>query len=923
MKLIRKIKSAYLNLRLQSKFILIYIIIISIPLIAIAGFFYGRVYNMIVADTLRNEQQKSSNTAPLIEEAIDQILNDASRVQNLPFYEQVFNIRNSISVNDIVTSPEAAVFSSDVESILKGSPIQNIKIYTDLPTADTEKFSSVTDGIFDSMLPANATYWKGIFGGINITTLFCPTFYLNSYEIKNYGDMAYIIKKQITSNNGEIYDCYTAFYFSSQQFTSILKENLPSEGSVAYLINDRDAMITTTNPGLSSTYYLNYAAIQESFMSSNNFLQKTVLEEVIYAGMYNIQQPQWYMVVVIPSSPLIQKSQIIILQYLFLFIGCILISLFIAITLSRSITKRLSMVTKQMAKVRTGPPIPLKQPDFHDEIGDLIDTFNYMSNEMNQLLTERALAAEELRIAEFNSLQAQINPHFLYNTMDMINWMAAKGQTDEITSAVRDLSRFYKLTLSKKETISNIEQEIEHANIYVRLQNMRFSDSIEFVVDIPDELLEYEIPKLTLQPVIENCILHGVMEKESKQGTIVLTGWLDNNSVELLISDDGIGISEEKMANILSGEGKSKNGTNIAIYNTHHRLQILYGEEYGLSYKSTPGKGTDVSIHLPDKKKDLNFYQHSIIQVSGDSSFDNSVVEPQALLQNNRKLADNTYLLSNISKISDKLPPKEPFYILTHDITEDFPAHTHDYFELSYCSRGSLYNCIDGNELVQSNGDLFLLNTKAVQTLKLSEPDSNLINFIIRPELFNNSLKTFYESSNIIADFIKEKGQEKSNYLYFPIGHNAKAQSYISSLIQEYIYADFHHNNKTGDILMELFYCLADTDEYSIYGVNKQTHEILEYIKEHCIEDDLPKMLHDINTSESALFSYIRSHTGRDLEDIINDTKINMAIELLQKPDMNIYDVASACGYKDPNEFFSIFYRRNHITPEEYRKEFL
>lgn len=184
--------------------------------------------------------------------------------------------------------------------------------------------------------------------------------------------------------------------------------------------------------------------------------------------------------------------------------------------------------------------------------------------------------------------------------MDMINWMALQGQTDEISHAVQSLSRFYKLTLSRKKGISTIARELEHVTIYVQLQNMRYHDSIELITDIPDELSEYQIPKLTLQPVVENSILHGILEKESKSGTIVITGWMENEDIVLLISDDGVGISPEILSTILSGKGKSQSGgTNIAVYNTHRRLQILYGNNYGLTYSSKPGEGTDVEIRFP------------------------------------------------------------------------------------------------------------------------------------------------------------------------------------------------------------------------------------------------------------------------------------------------------------------------------------
>ena len=170
---------------------------------------------------------------------------------------------------------------------------------------------------------------------------------------------------------------------------------------------------------------------------------------------------------------------------------------------------------------------------------------------------------------------------------------------------MQSLSRFYKLTLSRKKGISTISRELEHVTLYVQLQNMRYHDSIELITDIPDELSEYQIPKLTLQPVVENSILHGILEKPSKSGTIVITGWMEDETVVLLISDDGVGIPPEILETILSGTGQSRSGgTNIAVYNTHRRLQILYGNDYGLSYSSKPDEGTEVEIRFPARREE-------------------------------------------------------------------------------------------------------------------------------------------------------------------------------------------------------------------------------------------------------------------------------------------------------------------------------
>ena len=559
---------------------------------------------MVVSNTIRKEQEISSKTAPLIEETVSRVTDAYEELASLAFFKTIFHNPVSTPLGELTHTQDAEDFRKKVNEIADKNPVNAIRIYLQTPASQNSLFvSENTRNTFLPMSSARGTYWYEIFQGSHVTELFCPPFYLGTKERENCGDLAYIRKISINYYNN-VYDAYVVLYYSSSAFEKILSDNLALSGSVSYIINDRNSTVASSNDSLSGIYWLDYESIQDAFMSSNNFVEQNILGETVYAGFYSITEPKWYMVTILPSQPLINQSNQIILQLLGIYLAILIFAIVLANFLARSITNRLSSVISQMKKVRQGPPVPMESPQAHDEIGDLIDTYNYMTRKMDELIQKQAKASEDLRIAEFNSLQAQINPHFLYNTMDMINWLALQGHTSEVSTAVQNLSRFYKLTLSRKKGISTIEREEEHVSIYISLQNMRYHDSIDFISDIPDELLEYQIPKLTLQPVVENAILHGILEKETKSGTIVLTGWLEDTDVVLLISDDGVGISPEKMSTILSGTGQSSSGgTNIAIYNTHRRLQILYGQKYGLTYTSTPGQGTEVQIRIPAKKE--------------------------------------------------------------------------------------------------------------------------------------------------------------------------------------------------------------------------------------------------------------------------------------------------------------------------------
>ena len=602
----RRFKNGYLNLSLQTKFTIALISIVVLPAFLTVFLFYGRLYNMVVSNTIRQEQDASAKTAPLIERTMDTILATTRNITGQNFFQELFYMPVSDSSEKLATSNHAIDFKNAVQRLTTDSIVTDVRIYVDFPD-DLNSLNSYpnTEDLLAPLSQAKGTYWYGIFqGNREPQEMFCPSFYLGSQEKQNYGDMAYICPLSLYYHS-TAYKAYLAVYFSDDKLNNILSDNLSLEGSVSYIVNERDAIVATSDQSLSGIYRLDYDTIKDSFMSSNNFIERNILDTKVYAGFYSISNTDWFMVTILPAPPLIHESNHLMLQIALLYAGFLVLALIFANILAHSITGRLSSVIRQMQTVRHGPPTPMESPEAHDEIGDLIDTYNYMTRKMDELMKKQAKSAEDLRIAEFNSLQAQINPHFLYNTMDMINWMALQGQTEEISHAVQSLSRFYKLTLSRKKGISTIARELEHVTIYVQLQNMRYHDSIELITDIPDELSEYQIPKLTLQPVVENSILHGILEKESKSGTIVITGWMENKDIVLLISDDGVGISPEILSTILSGSGNSQSGgTNIAVYNTHRRLQILYGKDYGLTYSSNPGKGTEVEIRFPAHREE-------------------------------------------------------------------------------------------------------------------------------------------------------------------------------------------------------------------------------------------------------------------------------------------------------------------------------
>ena len=281
---------------LQTKFTIALMTLILVPAIFVGVFFYSRLYDMVVADTIRKEQDISARTAPLIENTVNSVLNAAQAVSSLSFYRTLFEEGIDMPFSIAANSPDAEKFHKDLTRILKNSVLTGFQIYVDLPNEDSELFTGeYTKNIFAPLSHAKGTYWYGIFQGTDASRLFCPPFYLGEQEQHTFGNEAYIYTDYIHYHDSTL-KVYIACYYSSSSFENILKDNLALSGSVSYIVNERDNMVASSDASLSGIYWLDYNTIKSSFMSSNSFIEKRILGDRVYAGFYNINKTGWFLV---------------------------------------------------------------------------------------------------------------------------------------------------------------------------------------------------------------------------------------------------------------------------------------------------------------------------------------------------------------------------------------------------------------------------------------------------------------------------------------------------------------------------------------------------------------------------------------------------------------------------------------------------
>lgn len=384
---------------------------------------------------------------------------------------------------------------------------------------------------------------------------------------------------------------------SAKYFQDIMKNaNITSEGLV-YLMSENGRMITSSNSSIlqkmqKKGILLNYGA--ELFMEKKKEGQKEY-----YITRQNVDGASWQMILIIPENEYEDQYRFLWLSAALMLGSMIAVIVLMSYLLSGYYVGRLKKLNVEMTGLESGnlnANLPITTEE--DEIEEIYHNFNGMVQEVQRLMQEHYQLAKEVKMTEVRALQAQINPHFLYNTLDLINWISMDYGAEEIGTLTWNLARFYRLSLNHGKSLISIGEEVEHVEVYVNIENYHFDNAISLEVDVPEELKSYACLNIILQPFVENAIVHGIAEKPDIESCeIRICARREEQDIVFSVQDDGPGVDVKEMQKETQQDIRTAQH-GYGVRNINFRLKLCFGEKYGVTYLESE-KGTHVEIKIP------------------------------------------------------------------------------------------------------------------------------------------------------------------------------------------------------------------------------------------------------------------------------------------------------------------------------------
>lgn len=581
------------KLTLIQKFILSYSFLILVPLIILFSYTYNKMSRLSYENILTLTDQSFEQSKNFLNYKISRIFDISNSIvvdgglstilmkdpNNYPLNEQIndlYSLRNFSSLYE---------YNKD---------ISNVQIYVN------DKYTYLTDNvnIFEiSSIKDSKSLIHLISTGVRF--LWYPQFTYNPQDTTYYKNYLSLLKSIKNPDNYSQDIGYLILNFEESSIKDIISKINSIDSSVSYIIDSHGTIITSSPSIDFNKNSININTIKN--YADNQFPQSkiTINKSNYYIQSSLLDKTDWYLVNILPESSLLAEINVHRSYLIYLTFFCAFTSLLLAIIFVKAINKRLSKVINGMREVNNGNFDYYIENNNTDELGELTNTYNYMIKTISVLNREQYRNGKAVKNAELKALQSQINPHFLYNTLDMINWMSYKNQNEEIRLTIKNLVQFYKLSLNKGKDFSTISDELLHISVYVQIQNMRYNSRVSLKIDVDKSIESSSIPKITLQPIVENAINHGILGKGGESGIITISGYIENEDIILKVSDDGVGIPEEFIHQILSDSSFKTTGSGYGLKNINTRLNLTYGNDYGLSFMNNSTQGATVIIKIP------------------------------------------------------------------------------------------------------------------------------------------------------------------------------------------------------------------------------------------------------------------------------------------------------------------------------------
>ncbi|WHH60365.1 sensor histidine kinase [Petroclostridium sp. X23] len=594
-RIVSRVKLWYRNLSLAKKIHLSNLAVITI-LIIISGFFANRVVNdIIVKRTLNNSKQGLNN----IIENLNHLLDDVEKTcQELVEHKKVQEVLskpkyadtpegwdNYVVVRTImenITSMKTVINSASIYGIdgrLVGSGFINTNEFPNHRNLKGELVQQAFEGKGDNIWLDNN---------------------LVPYQIDISADQSItMLKAVMKSGISTDYVLGVLEVKISQNIFSKLYTYLDYAGVGRFIIVNKQGMIIF--PDKDNSFYDNL--VKENFvhLTSNHEITGRVYnyqKESFLISSNRFERLGWIIIGIIPLDDLIQDNKKVTNIIYFVGVICILLQLVFSIVMSESISKPITDLCDSMMSAAQGDLEVRVNIVRNDEIGYLSKTFNKMIDQISQLMEQVYIDQKKKRELELLSLQSQINPHFLYNTLESVCSLAQLGRTEDVFSMSKALAMFYRGALSKGRNIIDIREEIKNIQHYLTIQKIRYMNNFDYQIRVEEDILPVKIIKLSIQPLVENAIYHGIKGIRGK-GKIWIVGRKKQDTIIISVIDNGIGLKEDQLHEMLLNINNRLDKHSFGLRNVDERIKLYFGNKYGLRADSRLGKWTKVDIILP------------------------------------------------------------------------------------------------------------------------------------------------------------------------------------------------------------------------------------------------------------------------------------------------------------------------------------